>query len=609
MLPNGFQNFQTTLCRIFSLDIRSLAIFRMGLGLILLMDLAGRLPNLTAFYTDAGILPRSFVLKEYFHEGVWSLHVLGGDSAFIAALFLLAALAAILLLIGYQTRWATFISWLLLLSLQNRAPIILTGGDELLRHFLFWSLFLPLGACFSVDRALNRNPDPPPVSLTSGGTIALMVQVIMVYFFSALLKTGEEWHSEGSAIYYALNIDAITTAFGQSLLHLPNNLLYGLTRTVYALELAGPFLLISPLATDAVRMATITVFILFHLGLAASFHLGIFPWVSIVGLLALLPTGFWNHLATLTRSQFGQGLTLVFDGDCRVCRKGVHLFRMMLILPRAGLIEAQSDAALLAVMRSENSWILIDETGNRYFKAQAAVECLKRSPWLFRLAPIFEWPGIRDAARKLYEWVAHHRVGLYRLTAWMTWRNLSYRTPRAVSALAIVMLTFVLGLNILSLGELRMLPQPFRGLSIAMGLGQDWSLFAPYPMKLDGWYVMPGVLKDRRPVDLLNMRMTPPTDAPPKSGEMRYPSERWAKLMIYLYFSDAPPALFHHYGRYQCARWNQSHPQAPLDRFDMVFMTDLTPPPWQTHSPLPRHQPVLLWRQTCPETQQETRPR
>ena len=39
------------------------------------------------------------------------------------------------------------------------------------------------------------------------GTVALLAQVMFVYFFSALLKSGPTW-SDGTAVYYALNIDS-----------------------------------------------------------------------------------------------------------------------------------------------------------------------------------------------------------------------------------------------------------------------------------------------------------------------------------------------------------------------------------------------------------------
>ena len=44
---------------IFGIDLRTMALFRVGLGALLLADLALRARDLTAHYTDAGILPWS----------------------------------------------------------------------------------------------------------------------------------------------------------------------------------------------------------------------------------------------------------------------------------------------------------------------------------------------------------------------------------------------------------------------------------------------------------------------------------------------------------------------------------------------------------------------
>ncbi|MFT4730328.1 MAG: hypothetical protein ACI9UN_004852 [Granulosicoccus sp.] len=49
--------------RIFSLDFRSIALFRVLLGAFLLCDLLLRSVDLSDFYTDAGVLPRHRLLS------------------------------------------------------------------------------------------------------------------------------------------------------------------------------------------------------------------------------------------------------------------------------------------------------------------------------------------------------------------------------------------------------------------------------------------------------------------------------------------------------------------------------------------------------------------
>ena len=135
--------------RVFGVDVRSLAVFRMGLSLVVLGDLADRARHLTLLYTDFGVLPRAAALAFFSADTHLSLHMMSGLFWAQAALFILAACAALALLVGYRSRLATALSWALLVSLQMRNWPILHGGDALLRMLLFWSMFLPMGATYS----------------------------------------------------------------------------------------------------------------------------------------------------------------------------------------------------------------------------------------------------------------------------------------------------------------------------------------------------------------------------------------------------------------------------------------------------------------------------
>src|SRR5689334_4327307 len=105
---------------LFGIDLRSLALFRMGLALLILFDLIFRSFSLRTFYTDWGVLPRYVLLEKFVGIGHLSLHLINGTTIFQVILFLIAGLFALALLVGYRTQWATFFSWLLLLSLHSR---------------------------------------------------------------------------------------------------------------------------------------------------------------------------------------------------------------------------------------------------------------------------------------------------------------------------------------------------------------------------------------------------------------------------------------------------------------------------------------------------------
>ncbi|MEM6985856.1 MAG: hypothetical protein AAF499_04885, partial [Pseudomonadota bacterium] len=141
--------------RVFALDLRSVALFRVGLAVAVLSDLLYRASDLSAFYTDAGVLPRT-VLREAINAQPVSLHALSGGAGLQIGLFVLCALAALALLIGYRSQLAAFVCWALMLSLHQRNPLLLQGGDDLLVILLFFGFLLPLGARFGIDAALNR---------------------------------------------------------------------------------------------------------------------------------------------------------------------------------------------------------------------------------------------------------------------------------------------------------------------------------------------------------------------------------------------------------------------------------------------------------------------
>lgn len=284
---------------LFSIDLRSLALFRIAVSMLLLADLAQRLRDLRSFYTDESLWPRSLAFAEMAtRKGAWSLHTLGGTAGFELALFGIAALTALALMFGFHTRTATALAWMLTISLQNRAYMLLHAGDKLLGLYLFWGFFLPLGARWSLDA---RKKLPRGTRVISAATIALILQICIVYWFNAAYKSEPIWRVEGTAVRYALNMDRIATGFGHRLIEYPR-FLKAMTFGTIWLEAFGPFLVLMPVATGLFRLLAVVFFVSFHLfGLATAMRLGLFPYISAAGWLIFLPPIFWEKM----QSRFG----------------------------------------------------------------------------------------------------------------------------------------------------------------------------------------------------------------------------------------------------------------------------------------------------------------
>ncbi len=261
-----------------ALNLNSLAALRIACALALLGDLVARAVNLTAHYTDAGVLPR----WAHTYEATLSVHMLGGSFAFQITLFALAAALAIALLLGWRTRIVSILSWWLLLSLHQRNPLVLSMGDGLFLLVLFWGMFLPWGERWALDR---RTLEAEQV--TGLPCLGYLVQMAVLYPMTAYLKSGAEW-KDGTAVYYALTAAQYETPPGQwlrSVILAHPGLSTLLTYGVLALEYALGVLLLVP----ALRGLGVALVWFLQLGLGLGLSLGFFPIFASVAVIGLIP--------------------------------------------------------------------------------------------------------------------------------------------------------------------------------------------------------------------------------------------------------------------------------------------------------------------------------
>lgn len=288
-----YTNFKNFLIKISSVDLRSLALLRIYIGLLLIADLLNRSTDLIAHYTDFGVLPRPDYMDGHMNPWYISLHVISGRWEIEALLFAIAIFFAFLLIVGYKTRLVTFISWFLLISVQLRNPMVLNGGDQVFRMILFFSMFMPLGAKFSIDALRSKTKAHLSNTFSSLATFGYIFQIGSLYVFSVFFKTSPEWRTDGTAIYYALSIDHFATPLAQFMLQFPF-ILKIQTYMVFWLEALAPFLLLIPLGL--IRTLVVFIFISLHIGMGIHLELSFFPWICSAAWIGILPTWFWDTL-------------------------------------------------------------------------------------------------------------------------------------------------------------------------------------------------------------------------------------------------------------------------------------------------------------------------
>lgn len=279
------------------MDVRSLALLRVAIGVLLFLDVLIRSVYFRAHYSAEGILPLKFYLSQPdLTFRFWSVFYLNDSPLYVLLLFALAGVASLCLALGYRTRLAGWVCWVFLLGLHHRNPLVLHKGDAYLLLILFWGCLLPWGQALSVD-ALNGESKPPETDLSVAG-VGYLAQVCFLYWFSAVYRTHPIWCVDGSALYYSFHLESDLTWLAPKLLPLEPALAFFSHATLY-LEAFGPFLLLVPL--KRVRALAVVLIISFHAGILSSLNLGLFAWICMAAPLGLLPTWAWDN-------RFGRGI-------------------------------------------------------------------------------------------------------------------------------------------------------------------------------------------------------------------------------------------------------------------------------------------------------------
>ena len=267
----------------------------MAVAVLLLADLAIRATDLNVMYTDDGMFPRAEMSRWFHPLWSWSIHSWGGSAGYEALLFGIAATLALAVLLGIQTRIAVIGSWVMLISIQHRVQPILSGAEILLRMLLFWAMFLPLANAGPLMPGGNASATPPPGGRWQGlwcpwPPPAILVQMGLTWLCSAILKTNSQWlHGETLALVFAHDFYASPPA--AFFLQYPGFLR---VMTVATLVLEWAALLLFVPNSPRLRLVVIGTLAALHSGMGVCLEVGLFPYVSLTGLILFLPSEFWN---------------------------------------------------------------------------------------------------------------------------------------------------------------------------------------------------------------------------------------------------------------------------------------------------------------------------
>ncbi len=306
-LPRLLAALQRLFSPSFTLDIRSLGIFRVLFGLFLFCDIAIKWYWGYEFFTDYGILPRAAMVELTGSIENWSLHAINGSALWMHLLFILHLGLIAAFTVGFHTRWVAVAVWVLTLSLQTRNPMILSAAELLVRLCLFWTLFLPMGDWLSLDakrRTGTATPSQVPQrSVTSLVSAAYILQVGLIYWTTLFHKHHPMWYEEKLAVYYALSLDEFARPigiwfwqlardyqpFGFDLMQLAND-------ATLLVEGLAPTLWLIPFFSVFFRTVGVLGIMGLHLGLGSMMVLGIFPFIGAISTIPMIPGWWWDKV-------------------------------------------------------------------------------------------------------------------------------------------------------------------------------------------------------------------------------------------------------------------------------------------------------------------------
>jgi Vitamin K-dependent gamma-carboxylase len=280
-------------------ETSTLALVRIGFGLVVLAWTAALAHDSVRFFTGSGLLPTAD--WDGRAQATWGLLDLTDSRVAVAALLALLALGSICLIAGLFTRVAAVVVFLGLLSFERRNPFVFNSGDGLLKVIAFYLMLAPSGESLSLDRlrrtrdAFWEFPRRAPWALR-----LMQVQLSVLYLSTLWTKLqGRTWN-DGTAISYAVRLDDLDRFRAPGFVAGSELVTNALTYATLAIEASIAVLVWN----RKLRPWVLGLGVLLHLGIDLTIRVGFFSYALFVLYLAFVPPETGSRLLRSVRRWF-----------------------------------------------------------------------------------------------------------------------------------------------------------------------------------------------------------------------------------------------------------------------------------------------------------------
>jgi Vitamin K-dependent gamma-carboxylase len=287
-------------------DLAPVSLFRIVYGVELFNWFWQLYPNIPAFFTDEGFMPRTLLVTEF--PDRFSL-IAGMGTWWQIDLFWAACLVvAIMLTIGWHTRTACILAFLGVASFEWRNPLLLDGSDIVFRLVPFWLALTNCGDLYSVD-ATRRKAQGEVVTETGPALPVrlLELQVGWIYLMTGLEKMAGTLWKNGTATYYALQLEH---TFGRSWAYpLATNMIVVHVMSWGTLVVELLFLPFSMIPTRITRLIAVAGAAFLHGGILTMMNVGNFPVIMLSTLILFLPAEWIRSFVDTVQVRVGSRLS------------------------------------------------------------------------------------------------------------------------------------------------------------------------------------------------------------------------------------------------------------------------------------------------------------
>eukprot|EP01132_Coremiostelium_polycephalum_P001164 gene1164-1474_t len=575
--------------KVLGVDLRSLAAMRMGLSLLIMLDLYVRALYLHDHYTDYAAVPTSQVVDSNPYNCAFSLFI------------------------GYKTFYSNLICWVFMTSLHVRNPLVLNGEQTNKRV----NILNPKSVTYTP--IISTNPMFPTTDsegkyYMSFATIAIMFQFCIVYYATAYLKHGDEWNKEYSSVWFALNLDQFTTATGIWARQFIRAGMF-LTWITIKFEWLGYFLFFIPFKKihGPARFLGVVGFWCMHIGFGSCLELGFFMYIPGMCVLVFTPSWFWDNILDWIYTPSRTSIVIYYNTKYDSVFKLLAMYKQFFLVNSTPILPAlrqdedtftDQDSTIYNDMKKNNAWIAIEDSNTleRAYGYNAFIQLIKMSPILRFTGFIFRLKLVRIIYTKITNLSTNAST-----KGWKCIDKLYPSTPVVVKRsyfkeiACFLLLIYVLNWNLAGLYQYSV-PTSIRWIAPVLKIDQFWAMFSPYPSKDNGWLVYPGILSDGSEIDIFTGRNV--TYEKPELISATFPTQRWRKYLMNLQSSYHQDKRLN-YGKYLCREWNWwgRHPgPKQLVSYKIVFMWGVTPNMPQPGEPLPAdpdYKQIILWDHKC----------